>query len=67
MIFKLSNNPEYTIYLNLDIGYWALPFAVSWFSNVDGKDNVNRDLSIRFLCFSFIIETWKWSKETLND
>ena len=64
MIFQIGKNPEFTFAIWFSIAKWsgdiALPLDLSWWNVKDVKGNRNIDVTIRFLCFGFSLEIWKW-------
>lgn len=72
MEWQWGNDPEYTIYLYKQSGFWALPFSVNWVyhKNTSGKSSIlnikvkpyfNLSFSIYFLCFGFSFEMWRYN------
>lgn len=53
-------NKELTLYLWADFTAWSLPIHIDWRYNVDAVKNKFLYIDIKFLCFGFGIEKWKF-------
>ena len=60
MIFQIRDNPEFTFYLFANRSYWALPLCIYWWGPEDVGTGIHFSISIKFLCFGFEFEIWKW-------
>lgn len=68
MEFQWGNNPEYTLYLFIDLKYWALPGCIYWYKLVNIRTAIASNITIRFLCFALQFDIWEWNKkEKIND
>ena len=67
MVKQFGDNPEYTVYLFTDLKYWALPLCVYWWGPHDATTGINFSFSIKFLCFGFQLEIWKWRKNQCQE
>lgn len=63
MLFQIGNNPEFTLYLFHNLRYWALPLYIYWWGPDDVTTGINFSISIKFLCFGFEFEIWRWNKK----
>jgi len=65
MTFQFGKNPEYTISVWFSVKSWcgeiAFPLSLFWRNTTSVKENRNINISIRFLCFGFSLEIWKWA------
>lgn len=62
MEIQWGKDPEYTIWLVMDLSYWALPMCIYWYRSHDHTTGMVFNISLKILCFGVELEIWKWVK-----
>lgn len=59
--WQWGKNPEYIIDVGTRWNWWALPLSIGW-SRFEIQYDRCFSIAIRFLCFKFSIDIWRWNK-----